>query len=202
MLGTRYPDDGVEQGERVIRALCRHPATAQFIASKLVTHFVADDPPADAVSRVAKVFRDTTGDLAAVSRALIDIPDAWNGENRKIRTPQDWMVAVLRAFEVQDVSDLMVGALRQLRHPLWAPQAPKGFGDATQEWADPDSLLNRAELARTFVRRLGVRNDPRALLDVIDVNAGDPLRTLLADTSISATDRAALGIAGPAFQWR
>ena len=52
--------------------------------------------------------------------------------------------------------------LRQLRHPLWSPQAPKGFGDTTQEWADPDSLLNRAELARTVARRLRARQiDPR-----------------------------------------
>ena len=38
-------EDGVAQGERVIRDLCRHPSTAQFVATKLVTHFVADDPP-------------------------------------------------------------------------------------------------------------------------------------------------------------
>jgi len=93
--------------------------------------------------------------------------------------------------------------LRQLRHPLWAPQAPKGFGDTVQEWADPDSLLNRAELARTIARRMrDVRLDAAALLEVVDVGAGDPLRALLADPSIAASDRVALAIAGPAFQWR
>ena len=93
--------------------------------------------------------------------------------------------------------------LRQLRHPLWSPQAPKGFGDTTQEWADPDSLLNRAELARTIARRLRAqRIDPRGLLDVVDVPAGDPLHELLADNSIAADERIALALAGPAFQWR
>jgi uncharacterized protein (DUF1800 family) len=108
--------------------------------------------------------------------------------------------------------------LRQLRHPLWSPQAPKGFGDKTQEWADPDSLLNRAELARTIARRLrastvarGARSvaegrasriDPRMLLDVVDVPAGDPLHTMLADNSIVWDERIALALAGPAFQWR
>ena len=95
--------------------------------------------------------------------------------------------------------------LRQLRHPLWSPQAPKGFGDKTQEWADPDSLLNRAELARTIARRLrpgAKRLDPRMLLDVVDVRSGDPLQALLADNSIAADERIALALAGPAFQWR
>jgi uncharacterized protein (DUF1800 family) len=93
--------------------------------------------------------------------------------------------------------------LRQLRHPLWSPQAPKGFGDMTQEWADPDSLLNRAELARTIARRLRARRlEPRMLLDAVDVPPDDPLPRLLADTSIAADERLALALAGPAFQWR
>jgi uncharacterized protein (DUF1800 family) len=203
VLGKRYDDDdGVAQGERVIRDLCRHPSTAQFIATKLVSHFVADDPPAAAVMRVARVFRESEGDLRAVSRTLVDLPEAWAPETRKFRTPQDWFVAVLRAFDVSSVGDRMPFVLRQLRHPLWAPQAPKGFPDSTQEWADPDSLLNRAELARTFGRRLPVRDDPRVLLDLIDVPATDPLRTMLTDRAIPEADRLALAIAGPAFQWR
>jgi hypothetical protein len=40
------------------------------------------------------------------------------------------------------------------------------------------------------------------VLEVTDLAAGDPLRALVSDDSIVATDRLALGIAGPAFQWR
>jgi uncharacterized protein (DUF1800 family) len=202
VLGSRYREDGVAQGERVIRDLCRHPSTAQFVATKLVTHFVADDPPSAAVERIARVFRESGGDLKAVSRALIELPEAWDAANRKFRPPQDWLVAVLRAFEADSSGEMTVGVLRQLRQPLWAPQAPKGFGDSTQEWADPDSLLNRAELARTFARRLRIGDDPGVLLDVVDVTEGDPVRKVLADRTISAADRVALGVAGPAFQWR
>jgi uncharacterized protein (DUF1800 family) len=203
VLGVRYPEGGVEEGERVIRALVRHPSTARFLATKLVTHFVSDEPPASAIDRIARVFRDTEGDLRAVSAALVELPEAWTANARKFRTPQDWLVAVLRAFGAQETSDASMPLLRQLRHPIWSPQAPKGFGDKTQEWADPDSLLNRAELARTIARRMRVqRIDPRILLDVVDVPAGDPLRTLLADNSIAPDERIALALAGPAFQWR
>ena len=203
VLGVRYPDAGASQGEQVIRDLCRHPATAHFVATKLVAHFVADDPPAAAAERVSRVFRTTGGDLRAVAASLIDIQDAWSEATRKFRTPQDWLVAVLRAVNAPTVNAMTLPVLRQLRHPLWAPQAPKGFGDTVQEWADPDSLLNRAELARTLARRMrDARLDGAALLDVVDVGAGDPLRALAADTSIAAGDRVALAIAGPAFQWR
>ena len=203
VLGVRYADSGLEEGERAIRALARHPSTARFLATKLVTHFVSDEPPASAIDRIGRVFRDTNGDLRAVSTALIDLPEAWSDGARKFRTPQDWLVAVFRAFDAEEVGDNVIPVLRQLRHPLWSPQAPKGFGDKTQEWADPDSLLNRAELARTIARRMRrAAIDPRLLLDVADVPAGDPLRKLLADSSIATDERLALALAGPAFQWR
>jgi uncharacterized protein (DUF1800 family) len=140
-----------------------------------------------------------------VSRALIELPEAWIGspEARKFRTPQDWLVATLRAFNAREVADATMPLLRQLRHPLWSPPSPKGFGDTRQEWADPDSLMNRAELARNVARRVARAGlDPRLLLDVVDVPDGDPLRAMLADTSIRADERLALAIAGPAFQWR
>jgi uncharacterized protein (DUF1800 family) len=203
VLRVTYADPGAAQGEHVIRDLCRQPSTARFIAAKLVAHFVADDPPPAAVERIARVFRTTGGDLRAVAAALIELPDAWTGSSQKFRTPQDWLVAVLRAVNAPGVNAMTLPVLRQLRHPLWAPQAPKGFGDTMQDWADPDSLLNRAELARTLARRMrDARLDATALLDVVDDDAADSLRSLLKDTSIAAGDRVALAIAGPAFQWR
>jgi uncharacterized protein (DUF1800 family) len=203
VLGERYGEDGVEEGERVIRALCRHSSTALFVATKLVTHFVSDEPPLAAVERVSRAFRSSDGDLKVVARALVDEPDAWREDTRKFRTPQDWFVAVMRAFDVRDSRPNAPNLLRQLRQPLWSPASPKGFGDAMQEWADPDSLLNRAELARTISRLPGMeRLDPRSLLEVVDVPAGDPLHGQLADRSIPVPERIALAIAGPAFQWR
>ena len=203
VLGSRYADGGVAQGERVIRDLCRHPSTGRFIATKLVRHFVSDEPPAAAVDRVARVFRETGGDLRAVTAAIVDLPEAWSGEHRKFRTPQDWLVASMRAFNITEGRDSATFALRQLRHPLWGPQAPKGFGDSVQEWADPDALLNRGELARTFARRMGAgRIDPRMVLEVADVSDSDPLRAMMADNSIQAVDRVALALASPAIQWR
>jgi len=203
VLGERYREAGIEEGEQVIRTVCQHPSTARFVATKLVTHFVSDEPPAAAVDRVAKTFSSSGGDLKAVARALVDEPEAWSEDARKFRTPQDWFVAVLRAFDTRDVKPNVPNLLRQLRQPLWSPSSPKGFSDALQDWADPDSLLNRGELARTLSRLLGTnRLDPQFLADLVDVSTTDPVHRLLADTTIPSSDRLALAVAGPAFQWR
>ncbi len=72
LLGKRYSDTGVEQGETALRDIARHPSTATHVARKLVRHFIsADAPPPAMIEHLAKVFRDTDGDLAEVSRALV-----------------------------------------------------------------------------------------------------------------------------------
>jgi uncharacterized protein (DUF1800 family) len=201
VLGVRYEDGGAEEGRRAIRALCRHPSTALFVSRKLVSHYIADAPPASAVDAVARAFMDSDGDLRATMRALIAHPAAWSRDHRKFRTPQDWLIAALRALDV-DRADALVAVLRQLRHPLWSPPAPNGFADTMAAWADPDSLLNRAELAQTLARRVARRLEPRTLLDVIDATAEDPLRSMLVDDAVPPDERVALAIAAPAFQWR
>lgn len=203
VLGRRYADAGEREGEAVVRDLCRHPSTARFLAGKLVSHFVADRPPANAVARIAGTWKETGGDLRAVARALVRLDAAWEPENRKFRSPQDWLVAVFRAVNADEAPEPFPALFRQLRHTPWAPPSPKGYGDTAREWADPDSLMNRAELARTVAGHMARGGlDPERLLEVVDVSADDPLRTLLADTSIDASERLALAIGGPAFQWR
>lgn len=204
VMGTRYGESGLREGEQVIRDLCNHPSTADFVARKLVAHFVADDPPPASVEAIAATFRESEGDLRAIAEALIDLDDAWRPEYRKFRTPQDWLVAVFRSFGADEAPERMGPMLRQLRHPLWAPAAPKGYGDLQREWDDPDSLMNRAELARSLAGRMarGGRFDPRRLLEVVDIEPGDPLEALTSDPSIPVPERVALAIGGPAFQWR
>jgi hypothetical protein len=77
-----------------------------------------------------------------------------------------------------------------------------------REWADPGSLMNRAELARTLAGRVmpaqrgGRRVAPDLLASLVELPPGDPLPGLLADDSIDVDERVALVLAGPAFQWR
>ena len=203
LLGTRYAEAGEREGERAIHALARHPATARFIAGKLVRHFVADDPPAAAVEGIARVFTATEGDLRAVAQALVELPDAWDGATRKFRSPQDWLVAVLRALHAANVNDATMPLLRQLRQPLWSPPSPQGYADTLEAWADPDALMNRAELARSIARTIGARiPDPAVLLETIDVAQQDTTSIMLRDTSTPREERLALALGGPAFQWR
>src|SRR6185312_8829772 len=77
VMGKIYDANGVAQGEAVLADIARHPSTAKFVAGKLARHFVADDPPAALVARLADVFVRSDGDLKALALALLDSDEAW-----------------------------------------------------------------------------------------------------------------------------
>ena len=87
VMGLRLPP-GEEGGVAALRFLAAQPETHRFLAAKLVRHFVADDPPEDAVRGIAGVLRDSDGDLGAAAAARTTQVAAWQPPT-KLRTPLD-----------------------------------------------------------------------------------------------------------------
>ena len=165
VLGKTYRDSGVEQGEQALRDIARHPSTATHIARKLAEHFVADEPPPALVLHLAKVFRDTEGDLAEVSRALVSHDDAWKGEMVKMRSPYEWLAAITRFSGTPKEFGQVLNPLNIMGAPLWSVPGPNGYPDTVAHWASPDSMRARLDLSATIARRFGDRFNPSELAD-------------------------------------
>jgi uncharacterized protein (DUF1800 family) len=163
VLGKTYRDTGLAQGRAVLTDLARHPATAKHIATKLAIHFIADDPPAALVDRLARRFRDTDGDLKEVAKALIAAPEAWQPQQAKLKRPGEWLIAALRATAQEGDVRRVVQAGALLGEPLWRPPAPKGFSDENAAWLD--GVAERLEIANAFAQRQGPSLDPAAVAD-------------------------------------
>jgi uncharacterized protein (DUF1800 family) len=149
----------------VLDMLAAHPATAKFIAGKLAKHFIADDPPADAVAALADTFQKTGGDLAAVYARLIDLDAAWNGTG-KYRSPYDWAVAIFRGFGVADAPRALraTQVLNMLGQRLYFAPSPAGWPDDSASWLAPESLLARIDYADA-VGKAKADSDPIKLAD-------------------------------------
>jgi uncharacterized protein (DUF1800 family) len=159
VIGNDYEDRGFEQGRAVLLTLAKSPATANHIALKLASHFVADDPPRSLVARLATRFLDTKGDLKEVSKALITAPEAWDANPTKLRRPSDWVISSLRACGIKppDVRPILQ-AQNLLGEPLWRVPAPNGFSDNSAAWMD--GLGQRLDIANQISRRVGDTLDP------------------------------------------
>jgi uncharacterized protein (DUF1800 family) len=163
VIGKAYTDGGVEQGRAVLADLARHPATAKHVATKLARHFIADDPPTALTDRLAQRFLDTGGDLKEVAAMLVAAPEAWEPEQTKIKRPNEWIAAALRATGEPGEIPRILQAGNLLGEPLWRPPAPKGFSDENAAWLD--GLGRRLEIANGFAHRDGLGHDPEAVME-------------------------------------
>jgi len=203
VLGKTYPE-GPDALRMVIRDLARHPATARFIATKLARHFVADEPPAALVDRLALEYQRGNGELAGVYRELIGSPEAWQPQAAKLKTPEEFVLCAARvlridqrAFERGDA--LGIAALGQR---VQAAPSPAGWSDRAEDWLGPDAVWKRIEWSTRTAGRLGARIDARQV-------AAQSLGPLLSADTRTQIERAADGaqalallLMAPEFQRR
>ena len=164
ILGRHYREGGETEGVEVLSDLAAHPSTARFIATKLVRHFVADDPPAAAVARVAQVFAKTSGDLPSVYAALIATPAAWSEPFTKFKSPADYIYSAFRGLQLPaDREKQVLGAFEVLGQRNYSPGSPAGWPDRSADWDGSSALLKRIEWADAVSQRLGRARDAAAL---------------------------------------
>lgn len=203
LFGRTFPE-GEEGGIEALRFLADHPATHRNLAVKLARHFVADDPPQAAVDRLYAVLRDTGGDLGAVSRALVRLPEAWSPPLTKVRAPLDYVLAVGRALGLPaEAAEGLHQAMATLGQPLWSAGQPVGWPDLAEEWAVPEALMHRIEWANLMAGRAGGgRRDARALAEATlgPLAGAETLREI--GRAGSAQDALTLLLVSPEFQRR
>ncbi len=188
VLGRSYGDSGEQQARAILHDLATAPATARHIATKLARHFVADDPPAELVQRLADTFRRTNGDLASVYRELVASPQAWLPAQAKFKSPWDWSISSLRAVGRREMTPMQsITLMNQLGQPVWRPGSPAGYGDIASTWAAPDALIRRVETAQRLAQQAGNSIDARTLAHRVLPGGA------LSEATASAIDRAESG---------
>jgi uncharacterized protein (DUF1800 family) len=187
VMGKRYRE-GPEALTAVLHDLAVHPSTARFVSMKLARHFVADDPPAALVARLAETFRKTDGDLPSVYRTLIASPEAWDATPAKLKTPEEFVVSTARVLKLGEQMFMRQpdAAISQLGQRVQAAPSPAGWPDRAEEWLGPDAVWKRVEWATRVADRAGRRIDARAL-------AQDSLGPRLQASTLQQIERAADG---------
>jgi uncharacterized protein (DUF1800 family) len=165
LLGKRYREDGMAEGEAALLDLARHPATARHIATQLARHFIADQPPAAAIDKLARVFRDSDGDLGQVMHALVAMPEAWADPLAKVKSPTEFIVSALRLTTFKSETDKLVGSLTLLGQTPFAAPSPAGWPDTAADWIGPEAMLRRIDWSMALAQRLPRELSPMALAD-------------------------------------
>ncbi|MGE0324895.1 MAG: DUF1800 domain-containing protein [Polyangiaceae bacterium] len=174
VLGTQFPAGGGQaEGEKLIRMLARHPATARHLARKLCSRFVSDDPPAACVDSAAQAYMQSQGDIAAVVRSIASGASFWAPEVRgsKIKSPLELVVSAVRAADGHLDGGVGLGrTLAELGQPLFLYAAPTGYPERGDAWMGPGQALSRMRFGIQFAagRVDGISYEPDRVLPLVD----------------------------------
>jgi uncharacterized protein (DUF1800 family) len=159
VLGHSIEGRGYSEIEEAIDLLCRQPATARFISTKLATYFVGDDPPRPLVDRMARTFQKTDGSIADVLRVMFldrDFIAALNANPPKLekfKDPVQFVVSSMRlAYDGKTAAisnyHPAVNWLQQLGEPLYGRVTPDGYPLTEGAWTSSGQMIRRFEIAR------------------------------------------------------
>lgn len=191
VLGTRFPAGrGVDEGERLLDLLARHPSTARHVATKLARRFVSDTPPAALVERAAATFTRTDGDLRETMRTILASPEffsraAWRA---KVKSPFEVVTSAMRALGASiDTTPRAAAAVARLGQPIFGHQAPNGWPETGEAWVNTGAILNRINFGMALAAGQLPSARPRAW------PAWDSLATEPRDRQVDGVVRRLLG---------
>jgi uncharacterized protein (DUF1800 family) len=147
VLGHKIPaGGGIKDGQIVLDILAHHPSTAKFIATKLVRHFVSDNPPQALVDRAAATFTKTDGDIRETLKTIFFSKEFNSAESyrAKIKRPFELVISAIRTLGAETNGGPQTHQwIARMGEPLYGFQTPNGYSDAAESWVNTGALLER-----------------------------------------------------------
>jgi uncharacterized protein (DUF1800 family) len=177
---TLLGKSGALDGDEGIRVILGHKATAEFICRKLVRFFVTEEEELSEayVAPLAQIFRDSGLTVAPVVETILSSRLFYStaAVGRKVRSPVELGVGLLRSLEATANMQKMASHLRELGQQVFYPPNVKGWAGG-RTWINSATFLGRANLVRTIVE------DPATRF------AGRPLAAYLAEFGLSQPEQ-------------
>lgn len=161
VLGFSHANSAAD-GRAVTKAyldyLARHPATAKRIARKLAVHFVSDNPSSGLVDHLAKVYLANDTAIAPVLKAIVASKEFLGSAGKKIRTPEEDVIATYRALGVtisrptQDdaAANAILWQTNQIGMTPFGWPRPDGRPDTAEAWTSVSRMLGSFEVHYTM----------------------------------------------------
>lgn len=147
VLGQVIPAGGGETDlNRLIRIVSRHPSTARHISTKLIRHFVMDQPTSRLTDNLARTFLACDGNMEAVLRELFQSKEFFDNRGNKIKRPFRFLVSAIRALRAETFARApLYTYLSSMGQEPFQHPTPDGYPEETLPWLG--SLLWRWNFA-------------------------------------------------------
>ncbi len=141
--------EGVEEGQEALDLILARPECAPFIASKLLSWFVAHEPPHEQVQAFGNILRTNDYSIREMLRALFRSDWFYAEENRltAFRNPVDFVVSAARLLGIQNAHTFAFHEhTRLMGMNLFEPPSVAGWQHGAT-WVNSASTVHRYNFA-------------------------------------------------------
>lgn len=146
VLGHTIPaGGGVEDGEKVLEIVSRHPSTAKYISKKLCAYFLGDEGSQLEEQVSAAYMQSPIGEISRMLRVIFESDLFLNGQPT-FKRPFDFAVSSLRALDAStDGNKAVLKHLESMGQPTHMWPMPDGYPMQPEAWNG--SILGRWNFA-------------------------------------------------------
>lgn len=137
---------GYEEGVSLFKMLANHPSTAKFISGKLAVRFVADEPPASLVDKMANTFLKKNGHIKEVLLTMVSAKEFWSRSvvRGKTKSPFEVVISSVRTLQADLQQPYQLFSwMDKMGQKIYHYNAPTGFPDKAAYWINTGALLSR-----------------------------------------------------------
>jgi len=146
LLGKKYLQQGVKQGQQMLRDLAMHPKTANYVCAKIAHHFVSENPSPSLINKMQKTWLNNQGNIKQVMITMFNAEEAWLDGPQKYKSPRDFIISAYRAIAPKRLYDkALFYALNNLGQTPFNAGSPAGFSDDESHWLGASALMARVE---------------------------------------------------------
>ena len=142
--------------EGVVDRILAQPATAPFIAAKVVQQFVTGQPSSGFVNRLADSFRRSRYDMKTLMRAVFTSPElaAPSSYRALVKSPAEFMVHSARALGHGGLSEVIAAAGSGTGQTLFDPPDVGGWPN-NEAWISSNTVVERVNFVTGVLAQAG-----------------------------------------------
>jgi len=139
----------------VIDGILASDATATFLVTKVVHHFVSPAPQGSYIRRLADEFRTGKYDLKTLMRSVFLSPEFITGQSYRslIKSPTEYMISALKALKAPQLSGLVLDAGEQMGQMVFDPPDVGGWPN-NDAWISSSTVMARINFAVSALTQL------------------------------------------------
>ncbi|MCA9792914.1 MAG: DUF1800 domain-containing protein [Candidatus Eremiobacteraeota bacterium] len=167
---TLFGDSGPFDGDEAVERILRRPEAPRHVAARLVSHFVTDERlPPETLQPLADSLREHDFQLAPVVRQVLCSRAFFSSwcVGRRVRSPLDLAVGLLRALEGSTSATALAETLRPLGQRPFFPPSVKGWPGG-RAWINATTMLGRVNLAARLLGHESTRFGGDALAAYVE----------------------------------